>query len=182
MVCQVCQWHWSIGMSQEEQTREREQYHGRYPHTHPKVKVMLAAASFAQTHLAEYVRWHHKFAGGCSVDMERAEEDLREAVALFDIPVVDYTPAANERFFIAGICDGKIYYWSYGIPSWRWAASKPDAQSTCDWIDANGVAKNINGLHMKWPSLHGPKVTDVFLISATSGKTIPINAEIEKQS
>jgi hypothetical protein len=36
------------------------------------LRTAYAALDFTQPQLAEYVRWHHEFAGGCSMEMEEA--------------------------------------------------------------------------------------------------------------
>jgi hypothetical protein len=40
---------------------------------------LLAALQQCQLHLAEYVSWHQK-RGGCSVEIEQAEQDARAAI------------------------------------------------------------------------------------------------------
>ena len=41
---------------------------------------LLAACEYVLPHLEEYVKWHHAHAGGCSVEMEQARDNVRDAI------------------------------------------------------------------------------------------------------
>ncbi|HEY7330674.1 MAG TPA: hypothetical protein VH592_23745 [Gemmataceae bacterium] len=42
---------------------------------------LLRACQYVQPHLEEYVRWHHKHQGGCSVEMEQALDLINDSIA-----------------------------------------------------------------------------------------------------
>lgn len=44
-------------------------------------RKLLVAAQYVEPHLNEYVSWHHKHAGGCSVEMDEALVLIRAAIA-----------------------------------------------------------------------------------------------------
>jgi hypothetical protein len=42
---------------------------------------LLAALKACEQQLREYVQWHHNFADGCSIEIESAWENAKEAIA-----------------------------------------------------------------------------------------------------
>ena len=67
-----------VGDAQYEQSRmidfEDERRRRAAPH-------LLEACHYVQPHLEEYVRWHHRHQGGCSVEMEQALDLINSAIA-----------------------------------------------------------------------------------------------------
>jgi hypothetical protein len=45
------------------------------------VAELLEACQYVQPHLEEYVHWHHKHQGGCSVEMEQALDLINAVIA-----------------------------------------------------------------------------------------------------
>jgi len=81
---------------------------------------------------------------------------------------------AHGRFYVAGMAANKMYYWRYGIPSWRWSDYTPNWESAKDYSDALAIARNLHGQSVKWPMIEGPAVDAVFLVPEKGGNFIPV--------
>lgn len=99
--------------------------------------IVLSALKTCELQLREYVQWHHKNAGGCSVEMESAWEKARDAIAVAEAE-------AQQRALLLKVLQaaylhggGYIYQEEFGRVCFCPRYGKPGRHATaCDDLNA----------------------------------------------